>query len=531
MIVEYGVTFGEELLNQSEISKIKSKLTRGLISKSDRKITLSFDSDGNSKKVDVFKDDLTNEEYVFLKMENDHVVNNENSISGQTRIIKLKPLRWVVDKKSGIAISCSPIFMANGFGTDYDNSPLKKFLDSDELLEELNIKDKIKQETKRKYNNPFKFNEKVNMTLEDKIKRILLGGTRIPYLVGHPGIGKTQIAKSINKNYLAFNMATFTPDAFSGKTSIVPGKKTIVKDGETTYETNEPGKTALSEPDWHVKVMKMSKESLEKNERCILLLDEFDKLTPNMQVFINGIVDVPRTIAGWEIPDNVDIVLAGNTTEYSDAAFSISGEVASRLTKIEVEPNTIDWLRWANSHDVDPVVKAYLHIYPEKIIVDAKDKDGNYDPSISLTPRSWDQKISEEIKVVRKLGDQESKHLYLEPYMEKEIRKDFEKFIEFYFSYGVEEILKGNIPTEEEMVRLGSDKVQMIINCLVATAVSEDEIYNVLKFIKYSTDNFHEYLQLFEMPWIKINNSPESILSLRLAKESLENERGIKYGR
>jgi hypothetical protein len=266
----------------------------------------------------------------------------------------------------------------------------------------------------------------------------------------------------------------------------------------------------------------MSSRCRQSNERCVLLLDEFDKLTPNMQVFINGIVDNPRTIAGWEIPDNVDIILAGNTEEYSDAAFEISGEVASRLTRIEVSAEAIDWLKWASKHDIDPIVRAYLHNFPQKIIQDVKDENGDYDYALSLTPRSWDQKISEELKASRKI----QAFPYLEPYMDKENRENFEEFISMYFELGVEDILKGNMPTDS--LDLTADQVQLTINCLIATATTEEEITNSFAFIRQN--GLREYEELFEKRWTEINNTQEDILKLRLAKNSLS-ERSPSHGK
>ena len=518
--IKYGSGLTSQISTSDALRKINMDSMMGDIIETNRKITIFLSKDGKKTQLRVFKNQQTGEEYVFMKKKDDGTF--DDSLDTQATFVGIvSPLTWTVDKKSGLAICNNPLFLSEKCKCDYDKSALAKFLESDEFVEELGMHQEKKQEKSSSINNPFG-DKKGKLTLEQKIRRILMGEKRIPYLVGHPGIGKTQIAKSINKNCLSFNIATFTPDTFTGKTSIIPGDKIITQDGNKTIEHNEKGRTATTEPEWHTKLVEMSNRCRQSNEKCVLLLDEFDKLTPNMQVFINGIVDNPRTIAGWEIPDNVDIILAGNTEEYSDAAFNISGEVASRLTKIEVSAEAIDWLKWASKHDIDPIVRAYLHNFPNKIIQDVKDKDGDYDYAMSLTPRSWDQKISEELKASRKIQE----FPYLEPYMDKKNREEFEEFISMYFELGVEEILKGNIPAE--VFDLTHDKIQIIINCLIATATTEEEITNALTFIRQN--NLSEYQALFEKRWIEINDTDEDIIRLKLAKSSF-GARRIGYGK
>ena len=520
LTIQYGRGLTSRVPNSDILQKINIDSMNGDIEESNRKITIFLSKDGRKTKLRVFKNQQTGEEYVFMNKKDDGTF--DDSLDMQATFVGIvSPLTWTVDKKTGLAICSNPLFLSESCRCEYDKSALAKFLESDEFLEELGVNQEKKKEKSPRVNNPFG-EKKAKLNLEQKIKRILMGEKRIPYLVGHPGIGKTQIAKSINKNCLSFNIATFTPDTFTGKTSIIPGDKIITRDGDKTIEHNEKGRTATTEPEWHTQLVEMSNSCYQSNERCVLLLDEFDKLTPNMQVFINGIVDNPRTIAGWVIPDNVDIILAGNTEEYSDAAFNISGEVASRLTKLEVTADAIDWLKWASKHNIDPIVRAYLHNFPNKIIQDVKDKDGDYDYALSLTPRSWDQKISEELKASRKIQE----FPYLEPYMDEKNRKEFEEFVSMYFELGVEEILKGNIPAD--IFDLTHDRIQIIINCLIATAITEEEIINALTFI--SQNNLNEYQALFEKRWTEINNTDEDILKLKLAKSSL-GERRSGYGK
>ena len=518
--IQYGRGLTSQIARSDDLQKINIDLMMGNIVETDHKITILLSSDGKKTQLRVFKDQQTEKEYVFMKKKADGSFDDSLDIQA-TFVGCVSPLLWKVDRKTGIAICSNPLFLSEKKHCRYDESALSNFLESDEFAEELRVHPEKEQEKNSHINNPFGA-KKGELSLEQKIKRILMGGKRIPYLVGHPGIGKTQIAKSINKHCLSFNIATFVPDTFTGKTSIVPGDKVITTEGNKTLEHSEKGRTAITEPEWHVKLNEMSTKCRQNSERCILFLDEFDKLTPNMQVFINGIVDEPRTIAGWEIPNNVDIILAGNTEEYSDAAFNISGEVASRLTRLEVSAEAINWLKWASKNNIDPIVKAYLHNFPDKIIQDVKDKDDQYDYALSLTPRSWDQKISEELKAAREIQS----YPYLEPYMDKKNLDEFEKFISMYFELGVEEIAKGN--SLPNVFDLTHDRIQMIINCLITTVTTEEEIANALAFIEQN--NLNEYKSLFEKRWTEINNTDDDILKLRLAQNSLQ-ERSNGYGK
>ena len=71
-------------------------------------------------------------------------------------------------------------------------------------------------------------------------------------------------------------------------------------------------------------------------------------------------------------------------------------------------------------------------------------------------------------------------------------------------------------------------RIHLIINCLIATAITEEEIINALTFIRQN--NLNEYQALFEKRWTEINNTDEDILKLKLAKSSLS-ERRTSYGK
>lgn len=525
--IEYG-TYPTKNIDSTNLQELQLKYRTGTIIETDELVPIIIHKDGKVEYAKKYKNISTNEEYVFVCYIDDKLITNiekieikniDNRYSGSIGLVG--PIKWIVDKKTGIAISKTGLFTAEYYD-DFETSALKKYLEGQFLID-IGVEKKLEKEEK-KSKMPWG-EKKKEVPLKEQINKVLMGKHRIPYLVGHPGVGKTAIVKSINKNCLAYNISTFTPDRFTGKTALIPGKTRIIQneDGTTYQEGIEAGTTSIALPDWYKELIELSEKCKKNEERCVLFLDEFDKLTPNMQVFINGIVDTPRTIANLEIPENVDIIFAGNTEEYSDASFPISGEVESRLTKIEVKPDNINWLSWANKNNVDPLVRAYLYEYPRDIIKDTK-INGVYDHCKSLTPRSWDQKISEEIKISRQTKEYPS----LEKYMDEEMQKKFEEFMEKYFELGIEQIVSGEIKEIHEFILLDYVKMATMVSCLIAVTTTEEQLENVLTFINKTNNN--EFKTLFEKEWSKINNTKEDILNLRTALEMVESEE-ISYGK
>ena len=52
---------------------------------------------------------------------------------------KIEPLIWDIDRDNGIALARTNVCISNGFD-DYDNSKLKKYLNSDEFYNAIGVK-------------------------------------------------------------------------------------------------------------------------------------------------------------------------------------------------------------------------------------------------------------------------------------------------------------------------------------------------------------------------------------------------------
>ncbi len=457
---------------------------------------------------------VTGKKIVALKSEDGKLVdarpeeiNSEAIRSKKIIILEERPIRWLIDGDKAITIDRTLI---SSPPVDYQNSNLKATINSSLFQETLGFGQVVEQKRSK---NPFRVGDQ---TLDQQLKKAIRIGI-IPFLVGPPGVGKTEIVESQSKHVLRYNMARFTPTSFTGKDYVIPGDTISYTDesGKTVTHT-EKALTGSSEPVWLQEVKQALEEAKEDGEDVILFLDEFDKLTPPLQVFINGIIDENPTLGGWPVPKGVKIVLAGNTTVDSLASNKISSEVSSRLMTINVRPNLDEWIRWAIKSDIDPMVIAYLKIHPEDLLTTIYGPDGRPDPSLSMNPRKWAKMVSKELKESRLNGSE----LMLRNYMSEEQVEEFMGFIDEYYDNYIEEILNDEAPLHitEDVGR------NSFIVTILSVITKIEQLRTVLKTIQEK-----EFKKMFIVTWVGYHPQYKTEAYEIIQEIKLEEE-GVRHG-
>lgn len=230
--------------------------------------------------------------------------------------------------------------------------------------------------------------------LEDILDKYLEAGSRINYaikIVGHPGIGKSEIVKqaAISKNY------HFIDTRLAFKENIDLGGYPVPdhEDKRMIYYRPKfipPGK-------------------IPKGRRGVLwFLDEANRAHPTVIQTLFQII-TERRCGEHDLPEKTAIVLSGNlgetdqtvVTEFDDSALD------GRLAVFHLKPNARDWLQWADQEKIHTAVKQYISLFPEKLW-----DEQNINPN----PRGWHQ-VSQALFISYNIRDEEdfSRYLHVNP--------------------------------------------------------------------------------------------------------------------
>lgn len=190
-----------------------------------------------------------------------------------------------------------------------------------------------------------------------------------PFLLGPPGIGKSQIVRELaaeqGREIIDLRLSLLNPVDLRG----IP----VAKDGVTSW---------------------MAPSFLPRGDsNAILFLDEINSAPPAVQSAAYQLI-LDRRCGEYILPQNVDIVAAGNRTQDKALVYEMSSALKNRMMILEVSADIDSWKTWATKNNISDRVISFLSFRPEYLHKFDSTFSGNF-PS----PRSW-ERVSKILDIV-----------------------------------------------------------------------------------------------------------------------------------
>ncbi len=284
--------------------------------------------------------------------------------------------------------------------------------------------------------------EEIKNTIEAYLLKNEYGEYEIPvmaqrpvFLIGAPGIGKTQIMEQIARE-CKIGLVSYTITHHTRQSAI--GLPFISK---KEFDGKEMAITQYTMSEIVASIYEKIQES--GLREGILFIDEIncvsETLAPAMLQFLQC-----KTFGSHKIPEGWLIVAAGNPPEYNKSVREFDVVTMDRVKKIQVEPDFDAWREYAYRAGVHPAVISYLNTRPANFYRMESTVDGkNF-----ATPRGWED-LSRLIQVYEKLDKTVDREVAGQYIQHPQIARDFANYLELFYKYRtdyqIDEVLKGHI--------------------------------------------------------------------------------------
>lgn len=288
--------------------------------------------------------------------------------------------------------------------------------------------------------------KRAKQEIKDTIEAYLLkdenGNYEIPvirqrpiFLIGAPGIGKTQImeqiAKECNIGLVSYTITHHTRQSAIGLPFI----------SRQNYGGKEYSVTEYTMSEIVASVYDKMEETGVKEG--ILFIDEIncvsETLAPAMLQFLQC-----KTFGNHAIPEGWIIVAAGNPAEYNKSVREFDVVTMDRVKKIEVEPDYSVWKEYAYYQDIHNAIISYLNIRVGYFYQMETTVDGTF----FATPRGWED-LSRLLQVYMRLGKELDGEVVVQYIQYPKIAKDFANYLELYYKYQadyqIDQIMEGKM--------------------------------------------------------------------------------------
>ncbi len=287
--------------------------------------------------------------------------------------------------------------------------------------------------------------KRAKQEIKDSIEAYLMkdefGEYRIPairqrpiFLVGPPGIGKTQIMEQIAKE-CHIGLVAYTITHHTRQSAV----------GLPFIQEKEYGGTTVSVTEYTMsEIIASVYDKMEKTgiREGILFLDEIncvsETLAPTMLQFLQG-----KTFGNQKVPEGWVIVTAGNPPEYNKSVREFDVVTLDRIKRIDVEENFEVWKEYAYRQGIHPAVISYLEIRRKNFYRIENTVDGK----VFATARGWED-LSQLIQVYEMLGKTVDRDVVSQYIQHQMIAKDFANYLALYYKYkqdyAVEDLIRGS---------------------------------------------------------------------------------------
>lgn len=194
------------------------------------------------------------------------------------------------------------------------------------------------------------------------------------YLVGSPGLGKTQCIQGVAKDLGIPSVLVHAPTCVPEDIAI-PSRS---PDGGLEFVVSNflPFESSKTHP-----------------ERGILIIDELPQAQDACQKMLANLVH-ERCVYGHALKAGWTIVATGNRQTDGAGASKILTHLQDRITPIDFEFDFANWIEWCVRHDVSEEVIAFANFRPDLVnTFDNTKKLANF-----ATPRSWVDGVSRPIR-------------------------------------------------------------------------------------------------------------------------------------
>jgi hypothetical protein len=213
---------------------------------------------------------------------------------------------------------------------------------------------------------------KIKSLIESRFKA---GIQRALYIVGAPGLGKTeipgQVAKDLGIGYKVIHAPLLQPEDY-GFPVITGDRKNV---------------------DFVVSREKFPLEGTDCADKGLFLIDELPQADSSAQKILANLIQT-KEIHGSRIKAGWSVLATGNRTVDRAGANRLLTHLKNRVTEVTLEVSLDDWTKWALGAGVKPEVVSFLRWKPD--LLNAFDAQSE----VNATPRAWCQGVSASLGVI-----------------------------------------------------------------------------------------------------------------------------------